>query len=412
MREWVPGDSRSHGGDGLGPLYNERSCVACHSLGGPGGAGSTSKNVDIVTLLNGRSTLNFPDVKLEEYHPGFTKSRSVMLHRFGTDAEYKIWRLKRVGGVEFADMATQGGERELEQVREMVELRPDASAGVFAPFRRASRGASRAQGSVLLAVVSTLSRRNPPPLFGAGIIDSIPAEVIRSSAARAFRDFPEIKGRAPDLKDGRLGRFGWKAQTASLKEFVESACAMELGLEVPTHHQAKAPLDFTTKENGLDLNQEECDALTSFVAKLPPPIDRASPPQEQREVIAGRKLFEKVGCAACHTPKLGSVEGIFSDLLLHDMGGDLGDGGSYYGSIESPAADGAKTQEWRTPPLWGCRDSGPYLHDGRADTLEEAVAMHGGEGERSAKMYFKLDLRERLQLQSFLNSLAAPPADR
>ena len=50
MREWVPGDSRSHGGDGLGPLYNETSCVACHSLGGPGGAGSMSKNVDIVTL--------------------------------------------------------------------------------------------------------------------------------------------------------------------------------------------------------------------------------------------------------------------------------------------------------------------------------------------------------------------------
>src|SRR3954454_1769281 len=80
LREWVPGDPRSHGGDGLGPLYNETSCVACHNLGAPGGAGPASKNVDIVTLVRGRAG---PDpTQLDEYHPGFRTSPSVLLHRF------------------------------------------------------------------------------------------------------------------------------------------------------------------------------------------------------------------------------------------------------------------------------------------------------------------------------------------
>jgi CxxC motif-containing protein (DUF1111 family) len=269
------------------------------------------------------------------------------------------------------------------------------------------------KGQSLLGSVATLSRRNPPPLFGAGLIASIPVEALRTAAAYRDPDFPEINGRLNLLKDGRVGRFGWKSQTPSLKEFVESACAMELGLEVPAHHQAKAPLDFTNKENGLDLTQEECDALTAFVATLPAPIGREPAGREERpEVTSGRALFARVGCATCHLPKLGSVTGIYSDLLLHDMGLDLADSGSYYGAIESPTADGPKSQEWRTPPLWGFRDSGPYLHDGRADTLEEAVALHGGQGGRSAKMYFELNHADRLQVQAFLNSLAAPSAER
>jgi CxxC motif-containing protein (DUF1111 family) len=414
LKEWVPGDSRSHGGDGLGPLYNETSCLACHSLGGPGGAGSVSKNVDIVTLSLGRRTQP-QGVKLEEFHPGFATSSSVMLHRFGTDPEYKSWRLRRMAGVEFADMAKEGGAREMEQIRNMISLRPgDPRANGFSQLRPPSRGSNRVTGTVLLSTVSTLTRRNSPPLFGAGLIDSIPAEVIRAAAARPIPQFPEVAGRPAVFKDGRVGRFGWKSQTASLKEFVESACAMELGLEVPTHHQARPPLDFTSKENGLDLNQDECDALTSYVSKLPAPIERVSSPRGKEPIdsVAGRKLFEKVGCAACHMPKLGSVDGIFSDLLLHAMGTDLADAGTYYGAIESPSANGAKTQEWRTPPLWGCRDSGPYLHDGRADTLEEAIALHGGQGEKSAQTYFQLAIRERFQIQSFLNSLVAPPAER
>ena len=88
------------------------------------------------------------------------------------------------------------------------------------------------------------------------------------------------------------------------------------------------------------------------------------------------------------------------------MGASLSDAGSYYGESEpDTTTDGVKIQEWRTPPLWGFRDSGPYLHDGRAKILEEAVALHGGEAQKSAKRFFKLSPDERLRVQAFLRSL-------
>ena len=404
LRDWVPGDPRSHGGDGLGPLYNATSCVACHNLGAPGGAGPASKNVEIVSLVRSLAMTN--DSSIDDYHPGFRQSPSLLLHRFGTDPEFNLWRLRRVGGVEFADMAEQGGVAEIEQIRERMDLKPGSRTSIsFRRSRPAPRGTGRVKGDVLLSNVATLTQRNPPPLFGVGLIDRIPIEALRESALHSNGD---IQGRLNWLKDGRVGRFGWKAQTPSLKEFVESACAMELGLEVPTQHQAKAPLNFSKTTTGLDLTQGECDALTSYIASLPAPIQRG---EEIPDLAAGRSLLTKIGCTGCHTPELGPVAGIYSDLLLHDMGSDLADAGRYYGVIERPSVEGARSQEWRTPPLWGFRDSGPYLHDGHAETLEEAVALHGGQSQPSARLYFDLKLKERLQIQTFLNSLAAPAVD-
>ena len=91
------------------------------------------------------------------------------------------------------------------------------------------------------------------------------------------------------------------------------------------------------------------------------------------------------------------------------MGESLSYPGTYYGTPESPGA--ASGTEWRTPPLWGVRDSGPYLHDGRAQTLEDAVSWHGGQGLYSARRFLMLSPRERSQLRAFLNTLAAPTAD-
>jgi CxxC motif-containing protein (DUF1111 family) len=105
--------------------------------------------------------------------------------------------------------------------------------------------------------------------------------------------------------------------------------------------------------------------------------------------------------------RVGDIDSIYSDLLLHDMGPALSDSGGYYGISEPKSTtNGVKSQEWRTPPLWGFRDSGPYLHDGRAENLEEAVALHGGEATNSAKRFFKLLPAERLRVQAFLRSLA------
>src|SRR5262249_6155489 len=148
-----------------------------------------------------------------------------------------------------------------------------------------------------------------------------------------------------------------------------------------------------------DMNDEECEALTTFVRSLPAPV--AAPGGDAKataQIKAGETTFKAIGCTECHLPKLGNVEGIYSDLLLHEMGPQLGDTGSYGVFVASPAAKlapvGGRDEagvanplEWRTPPLWGLRDSGPYLHDGRAVTIDQAITLHGGQGAASAHRF-------------------------
>jgi len=221
----------------------------------------------------------------------------------------------------------------------------------------------------------------------------------------------EVRGRVGRNRDGRVNRFGWKAQIAGLHEFVRGACASELGLEVPGHSQSVSPLAPLDKAKGLDLDQADCDALVAYVRALPAPVVvDPDGPQGTRDMGEGRRLFAEVGCAACHAPSLGDVRGIYSDLLLHEMGASLGDSGSSYG-IEGPESPGGPSPgEWRTPPLWGFRDSGPYLHDGRAQTLEEAVALHAGQATQAARRFFALSSEGQSQVEAFLKSLVAPAA--
>src|SRR5262249_40203382 len=114
------------------------------------------------------------------------------------------------------------------------------------------------------------SSRNTPGVFGSGLIDELPEEVLLEAQRRAFEKFPEIRGRVSRLTDGRIGRFGWKGQTATLREFVMAACANELGLEVPGHHQARleAPRSFEADTAKLDMDRPQCDQLVAFVAGL------------------------------------------------------------------------------------------------------------------------------------------------
>jgi CxxC motif-containing protein (DUF1111 family) len=165
------------------------------------------------------------------------------------------------------------------------------------------------------------------------------------------------------------------------------------------------PLRPDAGTRGLDLTPEECDGLVAFVRGLRGPAPAPTTKGEDEAIAAGGEAFATAGCAACHRPKLGDVEGIYSDLLLHNLGPLLADAGSYSG-VTDPDTAGAP--EWRTPPLWGVRDSGPYLHDGRAETLDEAVAEHGGEARRSAIRYFELPPQGRLLIRSFLRSLTVP----
>jgi mono/diheme cytochrome c family protein len=418
-RQWVPEDARSRAGDGLGPVYNERSCMNCHDQGGPGGAGSADKNIELITpvtpTLDGNGNPGFfyysfsysfgpngfeyhfgdppkaernrkpqanPPIlaELVQIHPGFRNAPSVVLHRYGNDRDYRTWRewvLGKHGSISFHT-----------------------------------------------------SQRNPTPLFGMGLVDAIPDNVIEAAARHRQPGSPGVHGRVSRLPDGRIGRFGWKAQTPTLREFILNAASVELGLEVPGHTQAADPRIPPLPAPGLDMNRDDCEALIAYVRSLPAPVaDVPADIRMSRAVKSGKVIFRSIGCAACHVPKLGNVDAIYSDLLLHDMSPELSDTGIYGAFVAAPKqivppgppmpgqggrADRApaKLEEWRTPPLWGLRDSFPYLHDGRAATIDQAILLHGGEASASAKHYRQLSPRERSQLELFLLSLAAPrPAD-
>ncbi len=213
-----------------------------------------------------------------------------------------------------------------------------------------------------------------------------------------------------------MGRFGWKGQTATVADFVEAACANELGLGNPGSAQP-APLskrDYSPP--GLDLSQQQCDQITAFVRALPVPIEASPFDDAHRQLTeAGREMFHEIGCAACHTPDVGDVQGIYSDLLLHRMGREL-QGGGAYGEPPVPISpgnplEGPLADEWRTPPLWGVADSAPYMHDGRANTLTDAINAHRGQAARTAREFSRAPQAKREMLISFLETLRAPHAN-
>ncbi len=397
FKEWGANDPASPRGDGLGPVYNETSCVACHGLGSPGGAGPESKNVVLLTAIptNGRPVPK----ALESVHPGFRGTRSTVLHRYGTDPEYGSWRRHffEANRENSQGVKPQTGE-------ETVEARIQRIAQQTVPNRRVLERSTRLHPGH--GITLRVSERNTPALFGAGRIDAISSSAIVEEA----RHQPaEVRGRVGRDRDGRVGRFGWKAQTASLHQFVRAACAGELGLEVPGFSQPTSPLAPFDKAKGLDMTQPECDALVAYVRSLPAPVVvDPDGPHGTKEMREGRRLFVEIGCASCHSPSLGDVRGIYSDLLLHDMGQALGDSSISYGNEGPESPGGPLAGEWRTPPLWGFRDSGPYLHDGRAETLEEAVALHGGQATLSARKFFGLTPEEQSSVEAFLKSLVAP----
>jgi CxxC motif-containing protein (DUF1111 family) len=535
VREWLPGDERAAKGDGLGPVFNDTSCVACHNQGGPGGAGPATKNVDVITVFANPHTQQqhhmpatlpeamfraiFGDAgraappaeskpstetgaaqetdakkalvkqqreELQKIHPGFLSARSVVLHKSGTDDKYEAWRAQMRGEGHFLQTASFNNNTvvfaspapvatltltdtvvdvpatAVEAVAEVatattasaaeatVEVQPVAVDArtmqaqqlvnqhrmLTQQFRSFTQATSAQVGNFFF----TGTQRNPTALFGAGAIDAIPDEVIRENAKKKHKEFPEVQGRVAKLKDGRIGRFGWKNQTATLYDFTMTACAIELGLDVPDHPQAGVPHQQDYKSPGNDLTKAEANALVDYLRKLPAPMrDKPANKQQEEYLAAGERHFVAVGCATCHTNDLGDVKGIYSDLLLHDMGEDLGDTGSYgifipnspeeggdepvpslasqrgggiFGGgqqkIDREKVVGALRSEWRTPPLWGLRDSGPYLHDGRAQTLEQAIALHGGEATRIGQRFFELSRAEQMQMLAFLKSLRAP----
>jgi mono/diheme cytochrome c family protein len=377
-------------------MSNAQSCADCHHQAGTGGAGGNEHNVDLLCLIppSRKKTLDSGQRQsfiagVRQIHPALAVNLRVLpaitLHKFAENPAYERWRAAVMLSVDY--------------------LPPGES-----PER----------------IGLQIARRCTPALFGAGQIDSIPESVIEQEARRQAMRPGGVKGQVARATDGRVGRFGWRGQTSSLKQFVMGACANELGLKVPGNEQPLDPLDPEYKSAGLDLEQPQCDELVAFVASLAPPLERRPENREENERWhAGQRIFNRVGCADCHVPKLGEVAGIYSDLLLHDLGRELADpaGANPPGTLISPGSTpqyyGGPTdvfadippktlRQWRTPPLWGVGDSAPYLHDGRAATLDDAILAHGGEA-ASARIRFEgLAAEHRHQLLAYLETLGQP----
>src|SRR5215470_14975997 len=318
---------------GLGPLYNRRSCVLCHGSPTTGG--------------------------------------------MGWDGLGLVQRVGRFERGSFDPLVGAGGpvarEHSIAELGIACDLRagPPASANL-------------------------ISVRNAPPLYGLGLIDRISDAAIRSSAASGNN-----KGRVHIVRDAlgneRIGRFGWKADTATLEQFVGEAFRNELGITNPV-----APTDLVSPGNGcggqasakLDDDGTVVRAVTAYIGSMPPPPSKVGPQHR-----AGQLLFSTIGCAACHTPTLPS-DGVdiplYSDLLLHDLGPAMDD------RVVQGEATG---KDWRTTPLWGLGMRGRFLHDGRATNVPDAILAHDGEAAAAAKAFRQLTWHEQASLLAFLLAL-------
>jgi CxxC motif-containing protein (DUF1111 family) len=240
--------------------------------------------------------------------------------------------------------------------------------------------------------------RQTPSALGLGLLERIPRETIEALADPEDEDQNGVRGRAHVLDDGRLGRFGWKANVPTVREFVRDAFSAELGITVPN----EPGLSFGVVEDDDEATDPEVDvgtidAITAFIGFLaPPPRSRVDVTLEDH----GEALFRSVGCSNCHVPTLQTADGIdvpaYTDLLLHDVAEPDALG------IEEGAAG---IHDFRTPPLWGLGRTAPYLHDGRASTIEDAIARHAGEALAVRAEFAQLTARDREALLAFLRSL-------
>ncbi len=432
--------------DGLGPLHNGTSCAECH-VGG--GASGVNRNVTLITIDPRSAGVMAPNdfgSELLEIFPGVLSPRGIL--SFKTVVH---------------DRSTRPGYKEIRD-----GLAQFVPGGIpddwFVPAQRTS--AAIAKQPVVagrhVAFDFYLDQRNAPPLFGIGELESIHLERLRIIAKRQRE---KTDGRV----SGRVaGKFGWRAQVHSLADFVSAACASELGLNHRNGSQPGDPANPGYRNARSDMTEREVSKLSGYVAEISRPSEEFD---ERNSVRRGEKIFNSVGCVICHAADVRPVSGLFSDLLLHDMGPDLQapfpapvgelEGvkvikslqfpvkgpnrwpvGLFYGSNTgsnppqpypfdrpdqprfpwgdvSHVQDASKfdltwdalQREWRTPPLWGVADTAPYLHDGRAETLEDAILWHGGEAKWSRDDYAKLPRPQQKLVIKFLKSLRAPAPD-
>jgi CxxC motif-containing protein (DUF1111 family) len=333
---------------GLGPVFNERSCAACHLAPTVGGG-------------SGR-----------------------LVTRFGTTTNGAFDALAQLGGSLIQDHAIGGR---------------DGSPHNFRPEQVPQQA-------------TIVARRRTQPLYGLGLVDATADSDFIAMAALQSARGDGTAGRVnmvDNISAGTkmVGKFGWKAQNPTLFQFAGDAYLNEMGITSPQFPNENCPqgncaeLQFNPAP-GINDTGDGPIALRNFMQMLAPP-PRGT---QNGDTTAGEQAFSRIGCDSCHVATLHSgasdVAALnrqtyhpYSDFLLHDMG-SLGDG------IEQGQASG---REIRTAPLWGLRFIRQYLHDGRAVTLDQAIQAHDGQARAARDRYNALDPATKGKVLAFLGSL-------
>lgn len=289
-------------GDGLGPLHNATSCADCHR---GGGAAGVQRNVTLITVDPRSEAVT--DATFEHAQQLFDVFSGLLNERGNLTIETVVHNRS----------THDGYDKIRNHLADYVPGRIDDAW--FAPEKRTSKAV--AERPVIAGrhadVDFYLSQRNPPPLFGLGLIDRIsPQRLVWMAEEQAKKTEGRVTGRV-------AMKFGWRGQIASLSEFVSLACAAELGLTQMSALQSGDPANVWYTPPGMDMTKNDVARLTSFVSSLPVPIEDPQGHHTQDDVFDGERVFNSVGCVDCHVPDVNPVLNLFSDLLLHDMGAEL-----------------------------------------------------------------------------------------
>ena len=391
-RNWVSAPSSTTARDGLGPLFNARSCSACHLHDGRGRPPAAGE--EMLSML----------VRLSI--PGHDARKGVV-----PEPTY---------GDQLNALAVNGVQPEGRAVVTYEEIPGAYEDGEPYSLRKPAYALSGLKYGPMHPD-TLLSPRVAPVMVGLGLLEAVPAEALLALADPADADADGISGRANRVWDKArqqtvLGRFGWKANQPNVAQQVAGAFLGDIGITSSFFPDENCPPVAVACRQALNGGNPELSAdllghVVFYSRTLAVPARRNV---QDADVQRGRRLFDAGRCGACHTPTLrtGTVPGLpdlsaqvihpYTDLLLHDMGTALADGRPDFEATGS---------EWRTPPLWGIglvqtvNRHTYFLHDGRARNLAEAILWHGGEAEASKEYFRRLPRADREALLQFLRSL-------
>lgn len=389
---WVEAPASTDARDGLGPVFNARSCSGCHFKDGRAGPPAGPEEPALGTLV--RLGLDGGP------HPVYGEQLQ--------DGGIPDVPAEALVSVDWEDVPlTLPDGTALTLRRPVVSLLDWAHGDPGADLETSFRVA--------------------PHMVGLGLLEAVPAARLEALADPEDLDGDGISGEIQQVVDmetgaAAVGRFGWKAEQPRVRTQSAGAFAGDMGITspvVPADDCTAAQEACLAAESGgePELSEELLQKVTVYSSSLAVPVRRD---WDSETVLRGKWLFTDLGCAACHVPShdtadeaeiaaMGGVAAMadqriwpYTDLLLHDMGPELADG---------KAVNEAGGQEWRTPPLWGLglvpdvNGHDTLLHDGRARGFAEAILWHGGEAEPSRDAFAALPAADRDAVVAFLESL-------